>query len=144
MEGFGLPLSASPPPVTLINNNNSCYYNKAAAQEHFWQIFGSPLSDKLKKVSRLWKLNLHISKLNLIEFRISTKVLVCLLLSVEIFCLWSTNKSFTFSFQKHKMSREFCLHSLEVGIEAIAIRIISFRFWAPVRQQPCVTSHSST
>ena len=53
-------------------------------------------------------------------------------------------KFYFFVFEKHKMSREFCLHSLEVGIEAITIRIISFRFWATVRQQPCVTSHSFT
>ena len=59
--------------------------------------------------------------------RSSRQVLVYSLLSVEIFCLWSTLTRFMFSFQNHRMSRKFVVCSLEVGIEAIAIRIISFR-----------------
>ena len=46
----------------------------------------------------------------------------------QIFFLWSTPTRFTFSFQNHRMSRKFVVCSLEVGIEAIAIRIISFRY----------------
>ena len=34
---------------------------------------------------------------------------------------------FTFSFQNHRVRRKFVVCSLEVGIEASAIRIISFR-----------------
>ena len=45
----------------------------------------------------------------------------------RIFCLWSTSTRFMFSFQNHRMSSKFVVCSLEVGIEAIAIRIISFR-----------------
>ena len=45
----------------------------------------------------------------------------------RIFCLWSTSTRFMFSFQNHRMSRKFVVCSLEVGIEAIAIRIISSR-----------------
>ena len=85
--------------------------------------------------------------------RSSRQVLVHSLLSVEIFCLWSTSTHFMFSFQNHRTSRKFVVCSLEVGIEAIAIRIISFRRLcgpgslfkilvvsgnrAPIRQQPC-------
>ena len=35
-------------------------------------------------------------------------MLVCLLLSAEIFCLELALKRLTFSFQKHRMSRDFC------------------------------------
>ena len=59
--------------------------------------------------------------------RSSRQVLVHSLLSVEMFCLWSTSTRFMFSFQNHRMSRKFVVCSLEVGIEAIAIRIISSR-----------------
>ena len=59
--------------------------------------------------------------------RISRQLLVHSLLSVKIFCLWLTSTRFTFSFQNHRMSRKFVVCSLEVGIEAIAIRIISLR-----------------
>ena len=58
----------------------------------------------------------------------SRQVLVHSLLSVEIFCLWSMPMYFTFSFQNnHRMRRKFVVCSLEVGIEASALRIISFR-----------------
>ena len=73
--------------------------------------------NELKKVSR------H-SKLDSFEFLISRKELVCLLLIAEIFCLQSTNTRLMFLFQKRNMRRKFCL---EVGIEAVAIRIISLK-----------------
>ena len=61
-----------------------------------------------------------------IEFRISSKVLVCVLLTAEIFCLQLMNTCFTFSFQKHKMSGNSLVCSAEVGIEVIAFGVISF------------------
>lgn len=68
----------------------------------------SPLIDNLKIGGRCSKLNSCISKLDSFEFRIFRKVLVGLPLSAEIFCPWSTNTRFTFSFQERKMSMELC------------------------------------
>ena len=68
----------------------------------------SPLINKLKEGSRCLKLDSHVSKLDSFEFRISRKVFVCLLLSVGIFCLRSTNMSYVFIEQKRKMSMELC------------------------------------
>ena len=94
----------------LNTYNSNLTFSKARGNSHDYntEVFLS-LVDSFEIIFKDKKLHLHYSGSHRSEFQ---ALLIVYFLLADIFCLKPVIKCFTFSLQKCKMSREFCLFTV--------------------------------